>query len=375
MTILLILITAAYFVLIGYFVIGFLKLKSFKSEDTLNKNCFSIIIPFRNEALNLPNLLDSIAKLNYSKEQFEVLLINDASEDDYLPIIDNFELAHPTIQLKVIQNNRKSNSPKKDAIDVGISHSSYDWVLTTDADCLVPKNWIISYNSFIETNNSNFIAGPVTIKESNNWFGKFQSIDFIALIGCTIGAFGIKKPFMCNGANICYKKETFKKVNGFEGNDKIASGDDVFLLEKMIQYDSKKVHFLKSIDALVQTNHQTTLKDLINQRVRWASKTGAYTSLFSKLVALIVLLMNLVFVFLLFTSIVNLDINLLFISVLTSKIIIDSIIIRVTSNFFKTNYNFTQYAVIIWLQPLFTFYIAVLSIFKKKYLWKNRSIK
>ena len=239
----------------------------------------------------------------------------------------------------------------------------------------LPNKWISCYNSFIEAHHPNFIAGPVAFKESTHWFGKFQSIDFAALIGCTIGSFGINSPFMCNGANMCYKKETFKLLNGFDGNETLASGDDVFLLEKMIQLDTSKVHFLKSYDALIHTNSQPTLKSLISQRVRWASKTSAYTDNFSKLVAVIVLSMNLVFVYLLLKSIFNLEINSLYLIILVSKIIIDSCIILPTLNFLKTKFNYPHYAILIWLQPVFTVYIAALTIFINKYQWKNRILK
>ena len=375
MSILLISITTAYIILIGSFVIGYFKLKIIKPEESLIKNSFSIIIPFRNEAQNLPILLDSISTLNYSKEHFEVLLINDDSQDNYESIINTFIKNNPTIQLQVIQNVRKSKSPKKDAINTGIVSSKFEWILTTDADCELPTKWIDSYNSYIEVHHPNFIAGPVTFKESTHWFGKFQSIDFAALIGCTMGAFGINRPFMCNGANLCYNKETFNLLNGFEGNENTASGDDVFLLEKMIQYDSNKVLFLKSYDALIHTNPQSTIKNLVNQRVRWASKTTAYTNVFSKLVAVIVLLMNFIFTTLILKSIIYLEINILFIAILISKITIGLCIILPTINFMKTKFNFSQFAVIIWLQPIFLIYISVLSIFKKKYQWKNRDLK
>ena len=81
----------------------------------------------------------------------------------------------------------------------------------------------------------------------------FQQLDFLSLQGATIGSFGIKKPFMCNGANFAYTKAFFKELNGFEGNENIASGDDVFLLQKAIQRDKNDVDFLKS-KSIVQTN-------------------------------------------------------------------------------------------------------------------------
>jgi hypothetical protein len=59
----------------------------------------------------------------------------------------------------------------------------------------------------------------------------FQQLDLVSLQGATIGSFGIGKGFMCNGANLAYKKSLFQELNGFR-NDTIASGDDVFLLQK-----------------------------------------------------------------------------------------------------------------------------------------------
>ena len=110
------------------------------------------------------------------------------------------------------------------------------------------------------------------------------------MIGCTIGGFGIKKPFMCNGANLCYSKEIFHELNGFEGNNHLASGDDIFLLEKMFKHFPKKTKYLKSDKALIITSAEPTLKKLFQQRIRWASKSTSYSNRFTKIVGLIVLL-------------------------------------------------------------------------------------
>jgi hypothetical protein len=61
----------------------------------------------------------------------------------------------------------------------------------------------------------------------------FQQLDIASLQGATIGSFGINKGFMCNGANFVYQI-LFQELNGFHGNDTIASGDDVFLLQKRL---------------------------------------------------------------------------------------------------------------------------------------------
>ena len=104
------------------------------------------------------------------------------------------------------------------------------------------------------------LAAGVFYKSTPSFLAAFQQLDFLSLQGTTIGSFGNNQAFMCNGANFCYQKAFFYELNGFDGNDKIASGDDVFLLQKAIQKDSKNVRFLKSELAIVQTGTEKTWK-------------------------------------------------------------------------------------------------------------------
>ena len=75
------------------------------------------------------------------------------------------------------------------------------------------------------------IAGAVTYDCNSSFLHQFQQLDMASLQGATIGSFGIDQGFMCNGANLAYTKSLFTALDGFTGNDKIASGDDVFLGE------------------------------------------------------------------------------------------------------------------------------------------------
>ena len=221
-------ITILYLLLIGSFVFGFDKIQLFILQDTAPKTKFSVIIPFRNESDNLPDLLQSIESLNYPKELFEVFLVDDTSEDNSVETI-----VKSGVDVIIIPNKRITNSPKKDAITTAISYAKYEWIITTDADCVLPKYWLDSFDEFIQKNKAVCIVGPVTFSLQNNFLGRFQLLDILSLQGATIGGFGIKQPFMCNGANFAYTKTVFNQINGFDGNESIASGDDIFLLEKI----------------------------------------------------------------------------------------------------------------------------------------------
>lgn len=367
-------ISISYALLIIAFIIGFDKLKTIQNKNSSPKNTFSIIVAFRNEAKNLETLLTSFSKLNYPIHLFEVILINDHSEDAFEPIIDRFKEKYPQLNISLFNNLNVSTSPKKEAISTGIKHSKFNWIVTTDADCEVPINWLQSFNQFIEEKQPLFISAPVKFKSNTSFLFHFQNLNFISLIGCTIGGFGIKMPFMCNGANLCYSKKIFNELNGFSGNDNIASGDDIFLLEKMIAEYPKKIHFLKNEEAIVITNSETSWKQFLNQQLRWASKAGSYNNSFAKLVGIIVFLEN----SLLFSTTIMAFINPFYwkivLIVFIQKTFVDFLLIHKTSQFLKNSNSLIYFPLTSVLYPFFTVFISVTSIFKK-FDWKGRTYK
>ncbi|NRR90088.1 glycosyltransferase [Winogradskyella undariae] len=368
-------ITITYLIIIGLLTYGFDKVKDFKLQNLESKTKFSVVIPFRNEAENLPDLLTSISNLNYPKSLFEIILVNDDSNDESVLIIEKILASNSTIDnIRIIKNERTSNSPKKDAITSAIKVSNYNWIVTTDADCVLPQYWLDTFDESIQTEKPNCIVAPVTYHGENSFLNRFQTLDFLSLQGATIGGFGIDKAFMCNGANFAYKKSEFKSVKGFEGNDGIASGDDMFLLEKFIKHDSKKVSYLKAKTAIVTTNPAENLKNLVHQRIRWASKASRYNFWFSKLVGLIVLLGNLVFLGLIISLIFNYSSSQTIIALLVIKFSIDFLLLFKTTRFFRQDNLLLSYLFSIILYPIFNVSVAFLSFFKT-YEWKGRNFK
>ncbi|MDD3722119.1 MAG: glycosyltransferase [Lutibacter sp.] len=369
-----ILISIIYLALIIAFIIGFKKIASIENKNMIPKNKFSIVIPFRNEAHNLPNLLKSLLKLNYPLELFEILLVNDESNDSFSPLIEEFRKQNPLLNLCLIQNTRKTNSPKKDAINTAINLSNFEWIVTTDADCVVPKSWLKLFNRCIEEEQPLFISAPIKFSPQNSFLFHFQNLNFTSLIGSTLGGFGIKKPIMCNGANLCYCKKTFLEFNGFEGNENIASGDDIFLMEKMLKAAPNKVKFLKSEEAIVETKSENTWKLFINQQIRWASKSASYKNMFAKSVGIIVFLENIMVLVLGILSLLFPKFWSFFILVFGTKIVVDFILIAQTSVFLKNTKSLKYYFSVSLLYPFFIIFIGCLSTFKN-YEWKGRSFR
>tara|TARA_R110002012_G_scaffold312248_1_gene522678 strand:- start:248631 stop:249758 length:1128 start_codon:yes stop_codon:yes gene_type:complete len=366
-------ITLAYLLLIGVLIYGFEKVPKFQTEDIPEKTQFSIIIPFRNEENNLPQLLKSIKNLDYPTDLYEIILIDDDSEDRSVENIKTFienGLQHVTI----LKNNIKSTSPKKEAISMAIKKAKYNWVITTDADCIVPKLWLKSFNGMIQNTPARLIAAPVNYHDIASFLDRFQTLDLLSLIGTTIGCFGIKEPFLANGANLAYKKELFSELSGFEGSTEIASGDDVFLLQKAVKHNSEDVFYLKTIDATVETKPQRNWNQLVSQRLRWAAKSTHYKSFFGIFTGFLVMLMNLLIVVLIPIVAFGILTTNNFISILLIKLSIDFLLIFKTSRFLHQESVLTSYLAASIFYPFFSTYIIFIS-FYKAYTWKGRTFK
>jgi len=272
--------------------IGYAKVKPFAFQDTPPKTTFSIVVPFRNEADNLPQLLECIKNLDYPKTMFEVILIDDFSTDDSEKKIYEWRMANGEYHITLIESVRRSKSPKKDAIARAIPIVAHHWVITTDADCILPKNWLKVMNDYIVSHDVEMLAGPVSYNGKMRLSHHFQQMDLLSLQGATIGGFGLGKAFMCNGANFAYSKDLFRELKGFAGNDNTASGDDVFLLHKAMAAVPAKVHYLKSKEAIVTTMPANGWGNLFFQRVRWGSKAVQYEHEFAETLTWAVFLAN-----------------------------------------------------------------------------------
>lgn len=367
-------ILALYCFLLIAFIIGFDKIENFKITKIKSKTKFSIIVPFRNEVENLEELLQSLSTLNYPKELFEIQFVNDDSIDDSVHLIKNFTPVNDELSIKILTNNRRTKSPKKDAIQTAISQANFDWIITTDADCIVPENWLKIFDAFIQKHDSKLIAAPVTYIANRTFLEQFQLLDFLSLQASTISSFGIRTPFLCNGANLCYEKQAFIQENGFEGNEHIASGDDTFLLEKLFKQYPDKVHFLKSNEVIVKTKPQKSFKELLSQRIRWAAKTTASTSKFAKFVGITVLLMNFLVAMTLVLFIFNLIFWELLLAIIITKFILDYILLSKAYRFYKEPLLLRTYCIGSLFYPFFSMFVAIVSL-QTTYSWKGRRFK
>jgi glycosyltransferase involved in cell wall biosynthesis len=340
------------------------------------KTFISIIIPARNESRNIGNCIDSILAQRYPRELFEIIVVDDHSEDDTAAIVKAYAMdnVHSISLAEQIQDGGKLNSYKKAALAAAIRHSKGELIVTTDADCTAPNTWLSLVAARYEQDKPAMIVGPVTYTTNNSIVQLFQLIDFMSMQGITAAAHALKLGNMSNGANLAFAKSAYNEVNGYEGIDKLASGDDYLLMMKINKKYPGGIAYLKSPYATMRTLPQPDWRSFLQQRIRWASKSGKYDDKRLTAILLLVYLFNVAILAAGVAAIFNGVYLSILCAMLVVKIVLEFVFLIPVARFFNKEYALSYFIV---LQPLHVLYIVIAGFlgFAGKYEWKGRKVR
>jgi cellulose synthase/poly-beta-1,6-N-acetylglucosamine synthase-like glycosyltransferase len=374
-----------YFFLILYYRKNWLRIGDFIPGGMNKENglpFISVIIAARNEETNIGPCIKSLIAQTYPENKFEIIVTDDHSTDQTVSVIQSFQKENiHVIHLADFTQKRILNSYKKKSIETALQFAKGELIVTTDADCIAPRKWLETLSQFYKEKKPVFVAMPVAfcapdLSDSffKRFFKNFQSLDFITLQGITGAAVHKKFHSMCNGANLAYEKKAFYEVNGFEGIDEIASGDDMLLMDKFQKLYPDRILFLKSPEVIVETQPAATLKDFMNQRIRWASKADKYTNKKIIAVLLLVYVLNAWIFILGISSFFITKAFYIFLAAIGIKIIVELIFLHPVAKFFG------KQKLLWWFipaQPFHVLYTLVAGWLGKfgSYKWKGRKVK
>lgn len=343
--IIILIISALYLIYILAFTFGLYNLKEkFFTFNNKNNVKASVLIAARNEEKNIGNLLKSLYNQTFSKELFEVIIIDDHSEDETISVVENFLKEHKDINLKFFKAKKEG---KKHAISQALHLAENELILVTDADCFLKETWIESIVNFYKEENCKMILAPVLLSPAETFFEKIQVLEHLSLIGSTAGSAAIGFPVMCNGANMAYERLAALEVEKQRKDFNIPSGDDMFLMEYFIKnYGAENVKFLLSKTAIVKTNTCKNISEFFRQRRRWVSKTKSYTSWKILSTAFVVLFFNLSIISLLVSALFSPTLLIPYFLLTFLKFLIDYPLLRNITTFMN------QKNLLIWTLPL-----------------------
>lgn len=244
----------------------------------------SVIVPARNEAPFLERCLSSLVAQDFPPHLLEIIVVDDHSEDETAAIAQSFESRGA--DLFCLPSGQTS---KKAAIQAGIALARGELIATIDADCEAPPRWLSTMVGYYEKHRPALLAGPVAFFDDSSLTAQFQALDMLGMTA--VAGAGIRSGWfhMGNGANLVYERSAFYQAGAFEGTDRLASGDDVLLMQKMARVFPGKIAYVKSREALVMTEPAPGLESFWNQRLRWGGKAVHYDEWKLKALAAVVL--------------------------------------------------------------------------------------
>lgn len=362
---------SVYVLMLILILITWIKIPLSEKSDCTDSLKMSVIIPVRNEARNILRLLDDLGKQNYTNQYFEVIAIDDHSDDS---TFDKVSSASQTVSYKLKIISLDVTTGKKEAIKKGIESSLGEIIVTTDADCRVGVDWLCEIARQFKRERTNLVFGPVKYTYAMNSFSSWQAMEFAVLQTTGAATLHLGVPTMCNGANMAYRKKVFFEVGGFRDNEYIASGDDEFLMHKVFQIDTDAVKFIKSRYAIVETTPLPDLKSFINQRRRWASKWEGYRIAYPKILAIAVFVANLSIMAGAILAITGYIHFFWFLAIWIMKFIPEYLLLVVSSKFFEIRIAQNNFLILAVLYPVYAVFFGIAGRFGK-YRWKERDLK
>ena len=340
-----------------------------KRNQTGTPTKFAVVVAARNEEANISQLLTALAAQTYPADYFEVIVVDDHSQDDTASIATSF----PGVKVISLQEEG-INSYKKKAIETGIAATNAQMIVTTDADCTPGPQWLETIASFREEARAAFIVAPVAMHCNPSILQTFQAMDFMVLQAITGAAVSTGQLSMCNGANLAYERNVFYEVGGFSGIDHIASGDDMLLMHKVSRKYPGSIAYLKSTEAIVDTQPVKTWKAFFNQRIRWASKASRYDDKRIFWVLLLVYLFNLAFLVLLIAGWWNYYYWIFLLLLWVLKTLVELPLLAHAADFFNKSW---ATKLLFFFQPLHILYTICAGFFGQigKYEWKGRTVR
>lgn len=326
---------------------------------------FTLIVPFRNEANHLPLLIQCLNQQTFPRQQWECIFVDDHSTDNSLLAFN----APINFKYRVIQG---TGDGKKAALNEAISYASNDHIIQTDADCTCSPSWLESIAQASYDRDPTVITGPVAIAPSHTLLDHFQAMDMMALMGFTFTGIRTGWWSMGNGANMSYPGSLREDATLHMKGQEYSSGDDMFLIEHATKMKQGHIHFLFDEAAIVHTPPCPDIKSFMQQRLRWAGKNAAMSSIGLKLTLIVCLGFNILLVAIVVRSVFNHEYISITLILWMQKWMIDYFYLKILASFFKTSIPLLQYLFSAALYPFYACLISLMSIFKRNYEWKGR---
>jgi glycosyltransferase involved in cell wall biosynthesis len=234
----------------------------------------SVIVCAKNEVINLNKLVPLLLEQDYS--HYELVLINDASNDETLEVMKKFKENDSRITIVNVQNNEAFWGNKKYALTLGIKAANHEQLLFTDADCIpASKNWIQEMSVLFSESKSIVIGYGAYLSKKHSFVNLLVRFETLLSAIQYFSYAKLNTPYMAVGRNLAYTKSEFFRVNGFINHMQIRSGDDDLFIRDAAT--SSNTIIALAPNSFTFSEAPTSLKKWFRQKRRHVTTASHYT--------------------------------------------------------------------------------------------------
>jgi len=238
----------------------------------------AVLIAMRNEQETIAECLTSLAKQEYPDALYDVFILDDRSTDDSPRLARTFVRQYENFHLLKINEDKNGLQGKMNALAQGLEKVRREWVLITDADCIVPPQWIRSFSGYFDRQVA--LVGGLTLLEPppncnvpqppKHLFGKIQALDWLFLQTIAAASSNADKPISVLGNNFAFRMQAYRQVGGFKALG-FSVTEDFALMRAIEKSGQWKILHTLDPDNAIFSYPVKTLKAFFEQRWRWIS--------------------------------------------------------------------------------------------------------
>lgn len=318
----------------------------------------SVIICAKNEAENLKTNLPAVLEQDYP--EFEVIVVNDCSEDDTEMLLSEFKKKYPNLKTSTINKDKKFTHGKKLAITIGIKAAQNEWMLFTDADCKpVSREWIWTMHHNFTTSHD-IVLGYGGFYPRKGLLDKFIRYDTVFIAMQYLGLALAHTPYMGVGRNMAYRKSVFFRNKGFSSHNNILSGDDDLFINEVANNRNTGVELDRK--SFTRSKQKNTWRTWLYQKRRHLSTAGYYKRKYKLLLGMELFSRFIFYVFFLILMLININITVA-LCLFGIRLFVQLVTIKSVMNRLNEKYLLLISPLMDIIMPLINLYLMLLNYF------------
>lgn len=260
------LLALSYLVVVAILLVGVMRLPRSRRLDDAQCPSVSVVVSARNEAAELPACIDSLLALDYPGDRLQLVLVDDRSTDATGALVDAAAAQHAhVVALHTERLPSNGLEAKARGLAHGIAHATGDWVLITDADARVPREWARHLLGRL-TPATTMVGGTIVVRPGP-WWGYIEGALQGFLQCFSLAAAGLGAPFACIGPNMGIRRDVYLRHGGLE-RARFAVAEDLALFA-MARADGGEVQLYGDRPTLVGVHPVGRPLLIFSQLRRW----------------------------------------------------------------------------------------------------------